>query len=386
VIAFKSSRSKEGRPVAFGISWFLLALLPTSLIPLAEVLNDHRMFFPFVGLTLAFVGSLQKIPVLQSFKEQGETKNKINSKSSLNETKSKRQFVKQTVIISLAVLILLVFSYSTYQRNKVWQDEETLWYDVTVKSPKNGRGLMNYGLTQMSKGDYENALKYFEQALVYTPYYSILHINLGICKGALGKLQDAENHFKKAIELNPNYDNVYYYYGRFLSEHHRRGDAMEMLIKSVNLNPASLDARYLLMDIYNDFEMWEQLKEQANQTLSLLPGDERSLKYLDAANNRKGKLTIAEEEAKQKATPENYLNLSLIYYQAGLYDKCIAACYEALKLKADYAEAYNNICSAYNALGKWKDAMEACNKAIEIKPDYQLAKNNLNWAKKQSNK
>ena len=41
------------RPVAFGLWWFLVALLPTSIIPLAEVENDHRMFFPFIGLAAA---------------------------------------------------------------------------------------------------------------------------------------------------------------------------------------------------------------------------------------------------------------------------------------------------------------------------------------------
>jgi hypothetical protein len=41
------------RPAAFGLWWFLLALAPTSAFPLSEVENDHRMYFPFVGLVLA---------------------------------------------------------------------------------------------------------------------------------------------------------------------------------------------------------------------------------------------------------------------------------------------------------------------------------------------
>ena len=47
-------RRRETRPIAFGIFWFLGALVPTSsIVPFAEVMNDHRVFFPFVGLTLA---------------------------------------------------------------------------------------------------------------------------------------------------------------------------------------------------------------------------------------------------------------------------------------------------------------------------------------------
>jgi tetratricopeptide (TPR) repeat protein len=91
--------------------------------------------------------------------------------------------------------------------------------------------------------------------------------------------------------------------------------------------------------------------------------------------------------AKQK-TPENYLNLSLKYYQAKQYEKCIEASQEALKLRPDYAPAYNNICSAYNEMKMWDKGIEACQQALKIDPDFQLAKNNLNWAltQKQSKK
>ena len=55
-VAFKSSKHVITRPISFGILWFIITLLPTSsVIPLAEILNDHRMFFPYIGLVLAMV-------------------------------------------------------------------------------------------------------------------------------------------------------------------------------------------------------------------------------------------------------------------------------------------------------------------------------------------
>ncbi|MCH5684779.1 hypothetical protein LWM68_11220 [Niabella sp. W65] len=32
--------------------------MPTSLVPFAEVMNDHRMYFAFAGLTLSVVTTL----------------------------------------------------------------------------------------------------------------------------------------------------------------------------------------------------------------------------------------------------------------------------------------------------------------------------------------
>src|SRR5580700_7009812 len=58
-VALHASRRLETRPVAFGIAWFFLAMLPASLTPLSDVTNDYRMFFPFVGLALAVFWALR---------------------------------------------------------------------------------------------------------------------------------------------------------------------------------------------------------------------------------------------------------------------------------------------------------------------------------------
>ena len=80
------------------------------------------------------------------------------------------------------------YAYGTCERNNVWHEpNESLWRDVTEKSPKNGRGLMNYGLALMARADYAGAEKYFSDALRLTPNYSYLFINMGILKAATGK-------------------------------------------------------------------------------------------------------------------------------------------------------------------------------------------------------
>jgi tetratricopeptide (TPR) repeat protein len=84
---------------------------------------------------------------------------------------------------------------------------------------------------------------------------------------------------------------------------------------------------------------------------------------------------------KTHPTPENFLDLSLRYYQAGEFTKCIGAAEEALKLKPDYGLAYNNICAAYNELKQWDKAIEAGEKAVRLIPNNALANNNLAWAK-----
>lgn len=92
--------------------------------------------------------------------------------------------------------------------------------------------------------------------------------------------------------------------------------------------------------------------------------------------NGKSRVEIAEDLILKLPTDENFLYLSLIYHQEGMYKKSIEACKKALELQPDYAEAYNNICSAYNQLGEWVKALQACDSSLMINPEYQLAKNN----------
>lgn len=81
-------------------------------------------------------------------------------------------------------------------------------------------------------------------------------------------------------------------------------------------------------------------------------------------------------------TPENYINLSLRYYENRQYEKSLEAAQEALKLRPNYDLAYNNICASYNSMKNWDKGAEACLKGLSINPNNKMLKNNLEWALK----
>ena len=359
ILAFVTGKKKSLLPISFGIIWFFLALLPSSsIVAFSEVMNDHRMFFPFIGLIISVCWGIGLL--IQKYE------NIILKENAL------------LYILFAAFLVLIVYGWGTTQRVKVWSTDESLWLDVTEKSPANGRGLMNYGLTQMRIGKYDVALDYFERALKYTPYYATLYINLGVVKGAMGKIPEAEESFKKALMYGPDNYSTYYYYARFLNEHNRNAEAIPLAVQAVKLSPGYITARYLLMSIYSYEYQWDNLKGIAEETLQIFPNDPQTLNYLKMSGNRKSRVQEAEDLAKSNRSAPNYLNLSLRYYQERQYLNCVKACNEALKIKPDYPDAYNNMCSAYNMLGEWDKAIEAGQKAVKLNPSSQLAKNNLN--------
>jgi protein O-mannosyl-transferase len=356
----RTAKVRELRPVSFGLAWFLLSLFPTAVYRLSEVENDHRMFLPFVGLTLAAgCGGMLLV--------------------------ARRPRV-QRLVWATAAVALVACAWGTHERNSVWREEASLWRDVTEKSPHNGRGLMNYGLTLMADGRYPESLTYFERALQFTPNYAILEINLGIDYGQLHRDAEAEQHFRRAMQLAPNDEQPPFYYGRWLLERARLAEAIGMFQRSIIENRDYLEPRYALMDAYSRLGMQSLAKSLAADTLQMAPGDARAMMYYRGQAVTPAKMDpvgSAEGAVKQAPTADNYLNLSLAYHRAGRFRECIAAAEQALRLRPDYAEAYNNIAAAHEDLREWDAAISAAREAVRLKPDFQLAKNNLAYSERQ---
>ena len=308
---------RRTRMMGFGLLWFLLALLPTALFPLAEVMNSHRTFFPYTGLIIAVAGLATAVP-----------------------WRCRCARVWETALATGGIALFLAANgYATYQRNKVWQTEESLWRDVTIKSPENGRGLMNYGNTLMAKGDYPQALVYFYRARQRTPLYSTLFINIAVAEGALDQPAKAEQGFLAALRLAPDNPNSYTFYARWLLQQSRRAEAVERLQTALALSPGDLFARSLL--------------ESAHAPVPT------------------GPIT----------SPETALNLSQLYYNAHRYRDAVAAAEQALLLRPGYAAAFNNLCAAYNQLGQFDQAVAAGEQALRYQADFPLAANNLQFAR-----
>jgi protein O-mannosyl-transferase len=309
---------KKTRIIGFGLLWFLIALLGTSALPLAEIMNDHRTFLPYIGLVIAMAGAGSLL---------------------VNRDLRYSLWARAAVAVALG-LFLCGNGYATFQRNKVWNTEETLWRDVTIKSPRNPRGLMNYGNTLMTKGDFNGALGYFHRALALAPQYSVLLINLAIAEDATKQEAAAEQHFKDALRLAPTTPDSYTYYARYLLSHSRAQEARAFLHSALELSSSDLTARQLLA---------QAEAQSSNQPVT--------------------------------QTAESYLALSLQRYGEERYVEAIAACRAAVELRPDYAEGWNNICAAYNKLGRHKEAAAACEQALRYNPNLQLARNNLRYAR-----
>ena len=248
-------RRKAGRAFLFGAIWFFVALAPTSSVfPLSEMINEHRPYLPYVGLVLCLTAA---------------------AGDALTGVASRRA---RRGLVAAGLVLLLAHAWGTFERNKAWLTDETLWKSVTEASPGNGRAWMNYGLIFMSRADYPSARFCFERAAALAPNYDVLEINLGILEGATGNKREAERHFQRALSLNSAAATVHFYYGRWLFENGRSQEAAAELSRAVSINPADLDARHLLLSVHERLGDGKSACAVAAATLDLVPGDPAAAK------------------------------------------------------------------------------------------------------------
>ncbi|HTL81547.1 MAG TPA: tetratricopeptide repeat protein [Bacteroidia bacterium] len=432
-------RKREWRPVSFGIIWFLVALAPTSSIfPFAEVLNDHRTYFPYIGLIIACVQTVGNL--VQRFTEKG-----------MNVTR---------IFAGIGTVVLVANGIGAHERCNVWSSGFNLWSDCVQKSPANGRAWMQYGMTLFEKGNdcrlrqktdsiqiwYDSADVCYNKAKYYLPAYSYLFINMGVLRQWEGKGAEAETDFRTALACEPGNPEPYFYLADYLRltgkteeaytyasqglqispDHEKLQHLMGQLQLSnpwseliqYNLivhgaNPRSDDYVNLSLAFYN-LHAYESSAEAARNALKLdsanyvawnnLCSAENTLGHYDvaalagmkalgirkdfpnaAANVAESNRCMHIEDSLTKNLPAkpsyaDYINMSLAYYNSMMYIKCVEAANKALELKPNDAVAYNNICCAYNQLKQFPKAVAAGNNAVKYNTDPSLterAKNNL---------
>jgi tetratricopeptide (TPR) repeat protein len=225
------------------------------------MINEHRPYFPLIGLILAATAAgADGIRALRR--------------------KNPRAFLVRAAL-PLCLLILGLHAAGTYWRNPVWATDETLWRSVTAASPRNGRAWMNYGLVFMARADYANARRCFERAREAAPNYDVLEVNFGILDGATGNPAEAERHFQRAIALNANVATAHFYYGRWLQENKRLDEAAKHLELAVEKSPADLAARHLLLSVYETRGEGVKACALARSTLTVAPADPRAAEALE---------------------------------------------------------------------------------------------------------
>ena len=200
--------------------------------------------------------------------------------------------------------------------------------------------LFYQGLVSHNKGEYEEAIEKYDEAIELNSNYAEFYNNRGVAKNNLGQYLEAIADYNKVIELNPNDAMAYSNRGNAKDELGQHQEAIIDFNKAIELNPNYAEAYNNRGNAKNELGKYTEAISDLNKALELNPV------LVEAYNNR----GIAKDKL-------------------GQYQESIADCGKAIELDPNYAIAYNNRGNAKGNLGLLQEAISDFDKAIELDPN-----------------
>lgn len=248
------SPAPELRLIAFGFCWFFLTLsVESSFVPLPDVIFEHRLYLPMAGIAVAAATAILLI-----------------SQRTLALLAGRLSLVATAVII-------LALAGATWQRNRVWRSEISLWADVTRKSPGKSRPWYNLGTHLTDSGKPAEAIAPLMQAVNLDPQFADAWHNLGRAYLLTDRLADALPPLRAAVKLDPEMDNAAVNLAAALLRSNRPAEAVPLLERVCQRLPAWADARYNLGLAYVGINDFNAAKRELALLTRLSPPHARAL-------------------------------------------------------------------------------------------------------------
>jgi tetratricopeptide (TPR) repeat protein len=178
-------RVRKSHPIfSFSIFWFFITLAPTSsFVPILDVIFEHRLYLPLVGVSLSF-------PLFVDM-----------------AAKWLRNWVPTPNPAAVTAILLVLLTIGTFRRNIVWGDEVRLFQDAHAKSPLKARPFTALAWAHYKKAEYDQAIRVLQQGLETIPSQArSFSDTLGQLYLKTGRYDDAIKLFNQILPLHKHRD------------------------------------------------------------------------------------------------------------------------------------------------------------------------------------
>ena len=168
--------------VSFGLSWFLLLLVPSAvlvMLDLGEPMVEHRVYLASCGLFLAGGAAVGRL-------------------SALLVRPGVRRLAR-----ALAVLGVLSLCGATLVRNAVWAHPVTLWMEAVEQAPDHWRARLMLGEALQDEGRCMEAIGQYRYAIALRPQEQFGYMKMALCLAQIGRLDEAAAAFETLQRLDP---------------------------------------------------------------------------------------------------------------------------------------------------------------------------------------
>jgi tetratricopeptide (TPR) repeat protein len=210
------------------------------------------------------------------------------------------------------------------------------------------------GLDHERKGEYDNAINCYKNAISGVESDKEAWNNIGLVYYQMGQFEDADDALNKALELDPEYAMVWETKGYLYAHLNKFDDAVEYLSKALEVggNKASI---WVTLGIISSTQLkFEDAIMAYEKALEVDP------KNLNALNNEAIAFQLLSQLREERESIE-------------MLEKAVEYFERALAIDPNKAEIWNNYGVVLGFLGRFKSGLSAVDKAILLAPNYANA-------------
>jgi len=296
--------------ISFGILVFLatISLYSNLIITIGTQMGDRLLFVPSLGFAIVVA-----VLLVKAFK--------INLQPESEEIDLMQTVTQHKGILALLGVVLLAYSYKTFDRNKAWENDYTLYSTDVLSSPNSARMNYYYGL----------ALVQHKAVKTDDPAQKNAFLDQGIAA------------FEKAIEIYPNYGTAWDQIGL---AHYRKDNypkAVEFYNKALQLDPTMSITYSNLGTIYFKSQQYENALGVYQKAVQYNP------RYADG-----------------------YMNLGSTYGMLGRPQEAVAAFRKALEFEPNNAVVHRNLAITFSNMGDVRNAQFHAQQAKKLDPNIKI--------------
>lgn len=270
----------------FGVAFFLLLAPTSSLIPIADLAVEHRMYLPLASVMIGGVCGIWWM-----------------LRRTLRSSRS-RKWLSGILVCALAAVLAVL----TIRRNQDYRNEVTVWADTVSQQPHNARAhnnlcralqrrgklqdavahcetalrlkadyleaRLNLGAALNAQQKFSDAIRQYTAALQLNPTDARVHNNLGFTQFRLNRVEEACAHYTEAIRLAPTYVTARLNYAKALDRLGHVNEMMSQCVEAVRLSPANAHAHLCLGHAFVRANRFEEAITQFETAFRLDPKDQ----------------------------------------------------------------------------------------------------------------
>jgi TolA-binding protein len=201
----------------------------------------------------------------------------------------------------LLVIILALFSYKTFLRNKDWKDNLSLFEAGVEATPNSSRAESALGSSFREMGEkeqdpnkrvefFKTAIVYYKKAIEILPDNTEALYNAGVSYYGMGDKENALKVYEQALRISPEYTNASNNAGVIYFERKDYENAKKYFLHAIKYDPNNSDALGNLGAINHNLGNMQEAVDYYKRSLAINPGNQ----------NVQGNLAKAERTLKEK--------------------------------------------------------------------------------------